>query len=701
MVERLGRIAEQVDTRRNRFANSDIVDDLSEAPIPADPLARFSYERRLAEQELYAGRHEAAIERFEGLRGEVDAYQADAPPGRQVPASFRASVLDLLAIAYLRLAERELCVEGPSATACRMPTSPGEGRADLSAARSAIRVYESILADDPDQLGPRWLINLAYMLLGEYPDGVPARRLIPPELFEAEHDVGRFRDVAPALGLNVVGNVGGSIMDDFSGDGLLDIMVSSWGLRDQLLYFRNDGDGGFTDVTDDAGLTGLLGGGNLIQADYDNDGNLDVFVMRGGWLQDGFPNSLLRNNGDGTFSDVTEAVGLLPPHATQTAAWGDYDNDGRLDLYVGNESFGQARYSGQLYHNNGDGTFTDVAVQAGAAVVGPVKGVVWGDVDNDGRLDLYLALKGAPNVLLHNDGPDASGLTRFSDRTTGAGVAEPFDAFPTWFWDYDNDGWTDLFVAGYRTDYGDALAEYLGVDHGSELPRLYRNRGDGTFEDATAAAGLDRILFAMGSNFGDLDSDGWLDFYVGTGDAFFQALMPNRMFRSAEGRSFQEVTTSGGFGLFQKGHGVAFGDIDHDGDQDVYQTMGGAYEGDLGRNVLFENPGNGNHWLSLRLEGVRSNRSAIGVRIRVTIATPSGERAIFRTVGSGGSFGASPLRQEIGLGEATAIRQVRITWPTTGRTDVYEHLGLDQAYHVIEGAAEPTPVTRTRLRLGG
>ena len=204
---------------------------------------------------------------------------------------------------------------------------------------------------------------------------------------------------------------------------------------------------------------------------------------------------------------------------------------------------------------------------------------------------------------------------------------------------------------------------------------------------------VDKIMWAMGSNYGDLDNDGWLDFYVGTGDPDFRAIIPNRMFRNAQGEFFQDVTASGGFGQIQKGHGVAFGDIDADGDQDIYQVLGGAYEGDTFQNALFVNPGHGNSWVTLRLRGVTSNRFAIGARIRMTVATPTGDREIYATVSSGGSFGGSSLQQEIGLGQGTVIRTLAITWPVTGNTDVYADLDVNGVYQIREGDPTPTPVT--------
>ena len=201
----------------------------------------------------------------------------------------------------------------------------------------------------------------------------------------------------------------------------------------------------------------------------------------------------------------------------------------------------------------------------------------------------------------------------------------------------------------------------------------------------TAAAGLDDVLLAMGANYGDLDNDGWLDVYVGTGLPRMNTLVPNRMYRNASDGSFQDVTTSGGFGHLQKGHGIAFGDIDNDGDQDVYAVMGGAFEGDTFPNALFLNPGHGRRWITLRLNGSDSNRAAVGARIRVEVDTPSGSRTIHALGGTGGSFGSSSLQQEIGLGDATAIRSLEITWPTSPpRVQILRDPPLDRILTVCE-----------------
>jgi len=231
--------------------------------------------------------------------------------------------------------------------------------------------------------------------------------------------------------------------------------------------------------------------------------------------------------------------------------------------------------------------------------------------------------------------------------------------------------------------------EYTGLPTASEKSRLYRNNGDGTFADVTESAGLDKVLFAMGSNFGDLDNDGRLDFYVGTGAPDLRSLVPNRMF-VGDGEAFEEVTISGGFGHLQKGHGVAFADFDRDGDQDVYAVMGGAVEGDVFPNALFENPAPSpdNAWVTLTLEGRTANRAAIGARLRVVATMVDGQRRVMhRTVTTGGSFGASSLQQEVGLGPAVRIDTLHVAWPNAARTTtVLTDLPLRRHLRVVEGA---------------
>jgi hypothetical protein len=264
-------------------------------------------------------------------------------------------------------------------------------------------------------------------------------------------------------------------------------------------------------------------------------------------------------------------------------------------------------------------------------------------------------------------------------------VQQPIRSFPTWFFDYDNDGNLDLFVSTYDGGVVHVAAYYLGIPPKHEPSRLYRGDGRGGFADVTERQGLMYPMLTMGCNFGDLDGDGFLDFYLGTGDPSFESLMPNLMYLNEQGRGFRNVTMEGGFGHLQKGHGVAFADLDHDGDLDIFEQMGGAVPGDPFRDALYENPGFGNQWLTIQLVGVQSNRSAIGARLCLTIEEGGKRRFIYRHVNSGGSFGCNPLRQTIGIGKAKEVERIEIDWPTTGRTQRIEHVAPGQVIRVTEG----------------
>jgi hypothetical protein len=308
---------------------------------------------------------------------------------------------------------------------------------------------------------------------------------------------------------------------------------------------------------------------------------------------------------------------------------------------------------------------------------------VWGDYDGDGLSDLYVSNLGSPNRLFHNRGADG-----FVDVAPDLGVHLPISSFPAWFWDFNNDGALDLYVASYVMEVGDIAADYLGLPVSAERDRLYQGDGKGGFREVSGEQNLHRVTQPMASNFGDLDNDGFLDFYLGTGYPAFEALMPNLMFRNRRGQGFSDVTKAGGFGHLQKGHGIAFADLDHDGDQDVVQEMGGWYAGDAFGNALFENPGFGNHFVVLELHGTRSNRAAIGTKIKLEIIENGVRRSIHRWVNSGGTFGANPLRQQIGVGAATRIERVEIFWPASGDRQVFEDLAVDRFYEITEGRAE-------------
>ncbi|MCP3691191.1 MAG: CRTAC1 family protein, partial [Planctomycetaceae bacterium] len=213
---------------------------------------------------------------------------------------------------------------------------------------------------------------------------------------------------------------------------------------------------------------------------------------------------------------------------------------------------------------------------------------------------------------------------------------------------------------------------------------LYKSNGSGGFSEVARSVGLTLPTAPMGANFGDLDNDGFLDFYLGTGNTSYTDIMPNLMFRNRGGDFFEDVTIAGRFGHLQKGHGIVFADFDKDGDQDVFEQMGGAFPGDRYYDALYQNPGNDNHWISLHLHGRTANRSAIGARVHVVVVEAGKSRSIFRWVNSGGSFGAKPFLQEIGLGAAESVESVHIRWPGRKDEQTFRHMMMDRHYDIVQ-----------------
>ena len=634
----------------------------------ADPRLRLEKLITLYRLTMYEGEFAAAAAALEQARALVEG---DPRLHDQLP-----TILFYQGLAALRRGETENCVECPCTSSCIFPIDARAIHQQPDGSRQAIRYFTEYLRHQPDDLGVRWLMNVAAMTLGEYPAGVPPAFLIPPETFRSEFTIGPFTDIAAQVGITRLHPAGGAIMDDFDGDGLLDLVETTWDPTQPMAFSRNRGDGTFADSTAGSGLDRQLGGLYCVQTDYNNDGWLDIYVCRGAWT--GIPqrHSLLRNNGGGTFTDVTREAGLLTPVDGQVAAWADYDNDGWLDLFVGGE-----RTRSRLYHNNRDGTFTEVALRAGVANEGAMcKGANWGDFDGDGFPDLFLNnLGGSPGLYRNNrDGT-------FTNVAIPLGITGPSMGFSCWFWDYDNDGWLDLFAASYDPTLDEVVRSLLGRPVRGDTCRLYRNVQGRRFEDVTAAAGLDLAASPMGSNFADFDNDGFLDFYLGTGDPKYSLLVPNRMFKNVGGRRFADVTWSSRTGHLQKGHGVACGDWDRDGDVDLYEQLGGAVPGDRFRSVLFQNPGQGHRWLTVRLIGQQTNRPAVGARITVVLP---GEPAtmICRHVTSGSSFGANPFQQTIGLGTADRIERLEVHWPTSNTTQVFRDVPVNQAIEITEFA---------------
>jgi hypothetical protein len=667
------------------------------AAMARNPQEKLIMTFRVAEQLMYAGRTEESLQLLEQITGgNFAAMNAE-----------NRTIFDLYALGFLRLGEQQNCVQNHTSASCIVPIAK-EGQHQLTdGSTKAIECFNKILEKFPDDSQTKWLLNVAYMTLGKYPGGVPAKWRMSPAVFQQKSGP-VFKDIAVELGLDVRSVSGGVCMEDFDNDGDLDLFITAYLLNDQCRYFRNNGDGSFSQQTTEANLKGIVSGLNTTHADYDNDGDRDIFILRGGWLDGGLhPNSLLRNNGNGTFTDVTIEAGMLSFHPTQTCAWADYNADGYLDVFIGNESSKtKGNHPCELFINQGDGTFKEEAKSAGLDVTGFFKAVAAGDINNDRLPDLYLSDFNNENLLFLNRTTAPNNVV-MTDITRNAGVGKPINSFPAFFFDFDNDGWQDLFVSGYDPRMLEEVGglvwdEYQGRGRTGDYIRLYHNKGNLQFKDVTQNMGVNKVMFGMGNNFGDLDNDGWLDFYIGTGTPDFRSIVPNRMFRNKGGTSFEEFTMNG-FGNIQKGHGIAFGDIDRDGDQDIYTVLGGAYEGDLANNVLFQNPGTTNKWITLQLIGRKCTRDAFGARVVATVRTAGGKvRKIYQAVGTGGSFGSSSLQVEMGLGDAIAIQSVEVLWPQPGRaSQIWTGLSLNQTYQLEEGNASPILVNQTSIPMGG
>ncbi len=528
---------------------------------------------------------------------------------------------------------------------------------------------------DPETL---WNLWTAYTKLGGYPAELPEEFKIQPwEGFVTPNSVGQgslFTNIAPDLKMDKVDGGRGSAWGDYDNDGDLDIVAV--GTYQPHALFRNNGDGTFTNTASEAGIADPRGGWGSLFADYDNDGYLDLYITRGGW-SGAAENTLYHNNGDGTFTDVTHTAGVADPQSSFCATWADYDNDGYLDLYISDGVIGDGA-ANVLYRNNGDGTFTNTAEAAGVANTGNSLGTAWGDYDKDGYIDLHVINYGQSNVLYRNNGDGT-----FTDVTLSTGMNLPVtDAFVTFFLDVDNDADLDIFISNSGSFQAFIAGQITGgATHNSDRQVLYRNNGDGTFTDVTRESGLYHAYGAMGANFGDVNSDGYLDIYLATGAPQMGRLERDALFRNNGDGTFTDATVALGLGNIGKGHGVTFGDVDTDGDVDIYVSVGGAFIGDQWHNLFYRNSGTGNNYLTLKLVGVKSNRDGIGAKVTLRM----GDDVIYREVSGGCGFGSTnSLALEIGLGTHTKVDTLEIAWPS-GQIDTHRNLSVNQKLVVTEG----------------
>jgi hypothetical protein len=487
---------------------------------------------------------------------------------------------------------------------------------------------------------------------------------------------------------------------DYDNDGWMDVYLVNSGkcdfynpnspLRNAL--YRNNRDGTFTDVTEKAGVAGTGYGQGVAVGDYDGDGFPDMYVTQYG------RSILYHNNGDGTFTDVTEKAGVAAPGWASSAVWFDYDNDGRLDLFVcqfvefsKSKNLPCTSYNNKpgycvprlykptpswLFHNNGDGTFTDVSKSSGIGkYLGKAWGVVATDLNNDGKMDLFVANDTTANFLFMNRG---SGKFEEVGALAGVGFSEmgrPRSGMGVDAADFNQDGWMDLFVAN--------------IDH--EKYSLYQNNHDGTFDDQAGATGIaaaTRLMSGWGLKFFDYDNDGNLDLFLANGnpDDLIETMQKDVTYREplllfhGDGKTLHNVSAESGpiFARNLSARGLAIGDFDNDGAVDVLVSVN-----DSAPLLLRNTAAKGNHWLGVGLVGRKSNRDAIGARITYQ----SGDLKRSRTKVGGGSFLSShDPRVVLGIGKRTKIDWLEVKWPEPGgTTERLTDLPIDKYIVVVEG----------------
>lgn len=505
---------------------------------------------------------------------------------------------------------------------------------------------------------------------------------------------------------------GGVALFDYNNDGRLDIFFTNGARIDEKMtsarqpdkseprywnrLYRQNADGTFTDVTEQAGLKGTRYDFGVAVGDYDNDGFEDLYVTGYGG------NTLYHNNGNGTFTDVTAGAGVAAGGWSSSAGFVDYNHDGKLDLFVcryltwswetnlycGEQKPGYRAYchpdnykgiTNILYRNNGDGTFTDVSQQAGVAnPEGKSLGVAFNDFDRDGRIDIFVANDSVRQFLYRNKGDGT-----FEDVALEAGVG------------YNEDGKTFAGMGCDFNDYdNDGLPDILDTALGNEMYALFRNNGDGSFTYATNASGVGEATLLMsgwGARFFDYDNDGWKDIFVAQSHVLdtiekttpsLKYLEPPLMLRNT-GRRFRNVSGKLGAAFTKEyaARGAAFGDIDNDGDTDIVMVNLDA------RAVLLRNDGgNRQHWLTLELVGTKSNRDAIGAQIKLTSASGKTQYQIVSTASSYQS--ANDKRGHFGLGADESVKSIEIRWPS-GTVQQLSSVKADQVLRVVEAAPRP------------
>jgi len=527
---------------------------------------------------------------------------------------------------------------------------------------------------DPSDNRTRFWLWLAAQKLGGYPAHVPDHQRMELKIGHDPSTV-QFEEIAAQIGLDKTSGGRGTAVFDMDGDGYLDVIISC--VHAGCSLYRNNGDGTFADVTVGSGLEDISSVFCISVGDYNNDGFNDLYVTRMGFY-DG-ESLLFRNNGDGTFTDVTKQAGVENWGPAFTSQWVDYDCDGHLDLFVtaNHGRFFSNPSRSRLFHNNGDGAFTDVTERAGIASDYPFVGCTWGDYNNDGYPDLFLSSSLGRSQLYRNNGDGT-----FTNVSREAGLDDICVGFVTLWCDYDNDGWLDLIQFVWSPEQ-DALHTMI---HGEAPPqgypmRIYHNNGDGTFTLVSPELGLNECWGTMTGNAADLNNDGRVELVLGNGGPLMGSTEPSVLYEFGDDGKFHNTTFSAGLPVAGKGHGVNMADLAGDGRLCLIIADGGMYPGDLLTTCVYRPktlPGN---YLNVRLVGTRSNRNAVGARVRLD----AGGSSQHRHVHGGSGFGTLPFEMHFGLGKIGRVDTLEIHWPSGLRQRI-ENPPVNDTIEIVEGS---------------
>lgn len=545
--------------------------------------------------------------------------------------------------------------------------------------RQAVESCVKSLFIDPNRERTRVWLWYSAEAMGGYPEDVPAEyRLEMKPGWEPATT--QYEDIAAKIGLDKTSGGRGTAVFDYNNDGLLDVMIAS--AYGGCCLYRNNGDGTFTDVSTRSGLDQCVNAFNVSAADYDNDGFVDVFVTRQGFYSG--DSVLYHNNGDGTFTNVTEKAGVQSWGPAFSASWVDYDCDGYLDLYICYNIGGvfDHRVPNKLFHNNGDGTFTDVTQPAGLYNLYPSICAAWGDYNNDGYPDLFISSGLGRPQLFWNRGDGT-----FVDASLRAGFTQFKMGSVCFSCDYNNDGWLDIVQYAW-CDHEDEIFSIKNgtAREGAPVACIYHNNRDGTFTMLDRDIGIDTSWGTMSGTFGDLNNDGNLDLILGNGSPRMERLVPMIVLENDGGRYHNRTFTSG-LPLIGKSHGVNCADLFGDGRLEIIVAAGGAYPGDLMTSSVYRPtklPGN---YLNVRLAGTKSNRDAIGARISLL----AGGTRQMREIYGGSNVGCLPCEQHFGLGSLIKADAIEIRWPS-GLVQRVENPPINDTIRVVEGVPGWIPI---------